>query len=183
MAIRSPYQVLGVPPTANDREVRAAYRRLVQLHHPDHNAGSPESARRFEEVQEAYAQVLRERKAGPPPPPPRADAPAGPELDKRLQDLERQVKAARERAQRAAQKATREAARAARSTDRTRPTDEELGYYTTEDNLTSIISDAREELSNRLRHAQEHPVARRVTDLIEGLEELASKLDRPSSKR
>jgi curved DNA-binding protein CbpA len=176
--MRSPYETLGVAANATDAEVRSAYRRLVQLHHPDHNGGSVESTRRFEEVQEAYAQVLRERKAGPPPPPPRADAPAGPELDKRLQDLERQVKAARERAQRAA----REAARAAAATrsERKRPSDEELGYYTTEDSLSSIISDAREELSNRLRHAQEHPVARRVTDLIDGLEELASKLDRPT---
>ena len=184
--MRNPYQTLGVPPNATDVEVRSAYRRLVQLHHPDHNGGSAESTRRFEEVQEAYAQVLRERKAGPAPPPPRADAPAGPELDKRLQDLERQVQAARERAQRAAREAAREAARhAARATtssDRKRPSDEELGYYTTEDSFSSIITDAREELSNRLRHAQEHPVARRVADLIDGLEELASKLDRPTKK-
>jgi hypothetical protein len=172
--MRSPYATLGVPPNATDVEVRSAYRRLVQLHHPDHNAGSAESTRRFEEVQEAYAQVLRERKAGPPPPPPRADAPAGPELDKRLEDLERQVRTARERAQRAA----RDAARAATDPGRKRPTDEELGYYTTEDSFTSIIGDAREELSNRLRHAQEHPVAKRVKDLIDGLEDLASKLDR-----
>ena len=89
MPITSPYEILGVPPSASDAEVRSAYRRLVQLHHPDHNGGSLESTRRFEEVQEAYAQVLRERKSGPPPPPPQADAPAGPELDKRLQDLER----------------------------------------------------------------------------------------------
>jgi curved DNA-binding protein CbpA len=181
VSIRSPYQVLGVPPNATDGELRSAYRRLVQLHHPDHNAGSAESARRFEEVQDAYAQVLRERKAGPPPPPPRADAPAGPELDKRLQDLERQVKAARERAQRTARKAAQQAARA-RGNDRKRPSDEELGYYSTEDNFTSIINDAREQLSGHLKHAGEHPVARRVTDLIEGLEELASKLDRPTKK-
>ena len=36
-----------------DDELHAAYRHLVQLHHPDHNNGSPESARRFEAVQEA----------------------------------------------------------------------------------------------------------------------------------
>ena len=59
--IRSPYQTLGVPPTATDAQLRAAYRRLVQLHHPDHNHNSPESTRRFEQVQEAYAQILRER--------------------------------------------------------------------------------------------------------------------------
>jgi curved DNA-binding protein CbpA len=177
MPITSPYAILGVPPSATDAELRAAYRKLVQLHHPDHNQNSPESTRRFEAVQEAYAQVLRERKAGPPPPPPRADAPAGPELDRRLEDLERQVRAARERAQRAARDAARAAARAGTGPDRKRPTDEELGYYTTDDSFTSIIGDAREELSNRLRHAQEHPVAKRVKDLIDGLEDLASKLD------
>jgi curved DNA-binding protein CbpA len=178
MPIKSPYEILDVPPSATDAQVRAAYRRLVQLHHPDHNQNSQESTRKFEEVQDAYAQVLRERKAGPPPPPPRADAPAGPELDKRLQDLERQVKAARQRAQRAAREAAHEATRSARDAARTRATDEELGYYSTEDSFTSIVSDARDELSNRLRHAQEHPVAKRVKDLIDGLEDLASKLDR-----
>src|ERR1700753_1187530 len=50
-----PYRTLGVTRSATDAEVRAAYRRLVQLHHPDHNGGSVESARRFEAGQEAYA--------------------------------------------------------------------------------------------------------------------------------
>ena len=180
MPIKSPYETLGVPPGATEAEIRAAYRRLVQLHHPDHNQGSPESARRFEEVQEAYAQVLRERKRGPQPPP-------DPHLDSRLEDLERQVSqayAAREKARRAAREAaaaTREAA-AATQRERKRPTDEELGYYSTEDSFASIITDAREELSNQLRHAREHPVAKRVSDLIDGLEELASKLDRPERR-
>jgi curved DNA-binding protein CbpA len=54
---RDPYQTLGVKANASDAELRAAYRRLVQIHHPDHNGGSADSARRFEEVQEAYARV------------------------------------------------------------------------------------------------------------------------------
>ena len=64
---RDPYQVLGVDPGATDTDVRAAYRRLVLKHHPDHNGGSAESARRFEEVQEAYARVRELRAAGAPP--------------------------------------------------------------------------------------------------------------------
>ncbi|MGB0093634.1 MAG: J domain-containing protein, partial [Solirubrobacteraceae bacterium] len=62
--VRDPYQTLGVGPTVSDRELRSAYRRLVLLHHPDHNGGSAESARRFEEIQEAYAQVTRLRAQG-----------------------------------------------------------------------------------------------------------------------
>jgi curved DNA-binding protein CbpA len=54
---RDPYQTLGVRANASDAEIRAAYRRLVQIHHPDHNGGSTESARRFEEVQAAYARI------------------------------------------------------------------------------------------------------------------------------
>jgi curved DNA-binding protein CbpA len=167
MPIKSPYQTLGVPPTATDAQVRAAYRRLVQLHHPDHNSGSPQSTRRFEEVQEAYAQILRERKRDEPTPPPPT---SGSVIDDRLRDLERQVRAAQERARQAARKAAKARPR--------RPTDEELGYYTTDDSFASILADARSELSRHLGQAREHPVAKRVADLIEGLEELASKLDR-----
>lgn len=56
-----PYAVLGVRANATDAEIRAAYRRAVQLHHPDHNNGSPESTRKFEEVQDAYARIRRVR--------------------------------------------------------------------------------------------------------------------------
>ena len=68
--------------------------------------------------------------------------------------------------------------RTARAKSR-RPTDEELGYVTTDDSFSKILADARTELTERYAHAREHPVVRRVSDLIEGLEELAEKLDRP----
>jgi curved DNA-binding protein CbpA len=174
MPIKSPYAVLGVPPTATAQELRAAYRRLVRLHHPDHNQGSLESTRRFEEVQEAYAQVLRERKDSPPPHRPATD----PELDDRLRDLERQVKAAQERARRAAREAAREAASEATATGSRRPSDEELGYYTTDDTFASILADARTELAEQLAARRHHPVVRHVSDLLKGLEDLASRLDR-----
>jgi len=57
------YRTLGVGPAASDEEVRRAYRRLVQLHHPDHNGGSPEAARRFEQIHTAYEAILRARTA------------------------------------------------------------------------------------------------------------------------
>ena len=146
---RDPYATLGVARSADDAEVRAAYRRLVQLHHPDHNHGSAESERRFEEVQEAYAQVRKLRASGahaaaPPPPPPRAAA--DPELDARLKDMERDLREAhlaRERARRAA-------AEAAASAERKRPSDEELGYIKTDDSFSKIFADAGASLSEQL---------------------------------
>ena len=150
MASRAdPYAVLGVRADASDEEVRSAYRRLVQLHHPDHNHGSAESERRFEEVQEAYAQVRKLRAGGaraaaPPPPPPRAAA--DPDLDARLKDMERDLREAhlaRERARRAA-------AEAAASAERKRPSDEELGYIKTDDSFSKIFADAGASLSEQL---------------------------------
>ena len=150
MASRAdPYVVLGVRADASDEEVRSAYRRLVQLHHPDHNHGSAESERRFEEVQEAYAQVRELRASGahaaaPPPPPPRAAS--DPDLDARLKDMERDLREAhlaRERARRAA-------AQAAASAQPKRPSDEELGYIKTDDSFSKIFSDAGAALSDQL---------------------------------
>jgi hypothetical protein len=185
-----PYQVLGVSPDASDAEVRTAYRRLVKQTHPDHNGGSPEAARRFEAVQAAYAQIQESRATAtprsrrtPPPPPPDA-GPVDPAVEARLADLERQVQEAqkaRDKAEQAARKAAREARAAAAGIER--PTDEELGYVTTDDSLSKILSEAREELAGRFEHAKEHPVARRVKDLIDGLEDLAEGLDRPPRKR
>ncbi|HET7047499.1 MAG TPA: J domain-containing protein [Solirubrobacteraceae bacterium] len=148
-----PYVVLGVRADASDEEIRSAYRRLVQLHHPDHNNGSAESERRFEEVQDAYAQIRKLRARGaqprsgaaqsPPPPQP----PSDPTLDARLKDMERDLREAhlaRERARRAAAEA------AAEATPRKRPSDEELGYIKTDDSFSKIFADAGAALSEQL---------------------------------
>ena len=187
--VRDPYETLGVGPSASDEQVRAAYRRLVQLHHPDHNQGSAESARRFEAVQEAYAEVRRRRGDGsgatgrPSTGETARDRarPADPTVDSRMADLERQVREASERARREAQKAADRARRAAREATSGRPgraSDEELGYFETQDSFSKIVSDARDEIAHRFSDAREHPVVKRVSDLIDGLDELASKLDR-----
>jgi curved DNA-binding protein CbpA len=197
---RDPYDTLGVAPSASDQELRAAYRHLVQLHHPDHNGGSAESARRFEEVQDAYAEVRRLRQAGggragasgaaggragasggarARAGASGAQAGADPGLDSRLADMERELReanAARERARRAAREAAAAAAsaRAAeRPADARRATDEELGYVSTDDSFSKIIADARDELFGRVTEARESPAAKRVGDL---LDELAAKL-------
>jgi DnaJ domain len=212
---RDPYETLGISPGVADEEVRKAYRRLVQKYHPDHNGGSEESERRFEEVQEAYAKIRelrqappRRSSAPPPPPPPRRRSGAGrtppppppafdPDIEARAAALERELMdahLARERAREAARQAAAEAARRAAAeaaadddvdaggsprAGASRPgraSDEELGYIKTDDSFTKILADARSELSERFSEAQGHPVVRRVSDLIDELDELASKL-------
>jgi len=49
-----PYQILGVPKTATEVELRTAYRKLAKQHHPDLNPGKPESAERFKGINAAY---------------------------------------------------------------------------------------------------------------------------------
>ncbi len=163
---RDPYAVLGVRPDAPEAEVRAAYHRLVKLHHPDHNGGSPESARRFEEVQEAYAQIKAQRRQAPPSQAPRPTV--DPEVESRLADLERELREAHE----ARERARRAAAEAAAATTG-RPTDEELGYVRTDDTFGQVLRDARIEFSERLAEAQQHPAGKRLSELID---ELADKL-------
>jgi curved DNA-binding protein CbpA len=137
----------------------------VQLHHPDHNHGSPESARRFEEVQEAYASIQTLRQRTPPPRHTASPPPTNPDLEQRLAEIERDLlekaRLARERAQRAA----REAAAAAPKPKR--PSDEELGYIKTDDSLGKILADARKEFVERLGEVREEPLSHRVADLLD----------------
>ena len=48
------YGVLGVPKNASAAEIKKAYRKLAQKHHPDANAGDPKAEERFKEVSAAY---------------------------------------------------------------------------------------------------------------------------------
>jgi molecular chaperone DnaJ len=54
MSRRDYYQVLDVPRTATEAEIRKAYRRLAMKYHPDRNPDDHESEGRFKEVKEAY---------------------------------------------------------------------------------------------------------------------------------
>lgn len=51
----NPYKVLGVEPTATDKEIKAAYRKLAKELHPDLNPGDPKAEERFKAVSTAYS--------------------------------------------------------------------------------------------------------------------------------
>merc|ERR1719166_135201 len=49
------YELLGVERTANQGQIKSAYRRLAMKYHPDKNPGNEEAAEKFKEVSTAYA--------------------------------------------------------------------------------------------------------------------------------
>jgi molecular chaperone DnaJ len=56
------YATLGVPKNASASEIKKAYRKLAQEHHPDANAGDPKAEERFKEISAAYDVVGDEDK-------------------------------------------------------------------------------------------------------------------------
>ena len=54
-AKRDYYEVLGVSKTADDAEIKKAYRALAKKYHPDMNPGDAEAEKKFKEASEAYA--------------------------------------------------------------------------------------------------------------------------------
>lgn len=50
----TPYELLGVKPTASVEEIRRAYRKLAVRLHPDKNPNDKDIARRFTEISSAY---------------------------------------------------------------------------------------------------------------------------------
>ncbi len=54
MAMRDPYQVLGVSKSASEAEIKSAFRKLAKKLHPDANKHDPKAASHFAELNAAY---------------------------------------------------------------------------------------------------------------------------------
>lgn len=52
------YSILGVSKTANDIEIKAAFRRLAKIYHPDKNPNNPDARQLFESVLKAYNTLI-----------------------------------------------------------------------------------------------------------------------------
>ena len=56
-----PYEMLGVPRTASDDEIKAAYRKLAKKYHPDLHHGSAEAEAKMKAVNEAYSVLIKHK--------------------------------------------------------------------------------------------------------------------------
>ncbi len=60
--MRDPYQVLGVPKTASEGEIKSAFRKLAKKYHPDQNKDNSAAKAKFGEVSSAYEIVGDKKK-------------------------------------------------------------------------------------------------------------------------
>ncbi|GAV02385.1 hypothetical protein RvY_12958 [Ramazzottius varieornatus] len=56
------YEVLGVPKTAAQKDIKKAYYQLAKKYHPDTNKNDPQASKKFQEVSEAYEILSDESK-------------------------------------------------------------------------------------------------------------------------
>ena len=64
MEYRDYYQILGVPRSASQADIKKAFRKLAREHHPDRNPGDAAAEKRFKDVNEANAVLSDPDKRG-----------------------------------------------------------------------------------------------------------------------
>ena len=65
--MKDPYEVLGVPRSASEQEIKSAYRELAKKYHPDNYQNNPLAdlaQEKMREINEAYDTIVKERVAG-----------------------------------------------------------------------------------------------------------------------
>lgn len=61
MANKDLYEILGISKTADDKEIKSAYRKLALQYHPDKHKGDASAEEKFKEINQAYS-VLSDKK-------------------------------------------------------------------------------------------------------------------------
>src|SRR5690625_7743436 len=62
MTKRDYYEILGVSKSADEREIKTAYRKIAMKYHPDRNPDNKEAEEKFKEAAEAYEVLSDEDK-------------------------------------------------------------------------------------------------------------------------
>ncbi|QCI19730.1 MAG: molecular chaperone DnaJ [Buchnera aphidicola (Brevicoryne brassicae)] len=62
MAKKDYYQILGISKSAEEREIKKAYKKLAMRYHPDRNQGDKTAENKFKEIKEAYEVLINEEK-------------------------------------------------------------------------------------------------------------------------
>ena len=60
MSVRDPWALLELDRSVDDAAIKAAYRRLAKIYHPDRNSDDEEAAGRFQEIARAYEAIRDE---------------------------------------------------------------------------------------------------------------------------
>src|SRR5438045_576481 len=58
MSLPDYYRILEVASNATSAEIKAAYRRLAKIFHPDKNSGNPAAEEKFKQIKDAYENLI-----------------------------------------------------------------------------------------------------------------------------